>query len=134
MSVVKVSVRVRVKVAKLLGSNCNPNSNNHNPKCALLCLGPLAPRGAVGARHDGLPHLSTRADCVSWLVSLRRICRSTPRCCKSTSFSACPFFACLRLFPVVSLWLGVRTCHVPIPIQFSPFYSCQEIFVRYYAV
>ena len=23
---------------------------------ALPCLGHLAPRGAVGARHDGLPH------------------------------------------------------------------------------
>ena len=26
------------------------------PCVALRCLGPLAPRGAVGARHDGLPH------------------------------------------------------------------------------
>ena len=53
-----------------------------------------------------LPALSNPAGCVSWLVSLRRICRSTWRCCQSISFSVCPFFDCLRLFPVVSLWLG----------------------------
>ena len=34
----------------------------------------------------------------------RRRCRSTPRCCQSSSFSF--FFDCLRLYPVVSLWLG----------------------------
>ena len=41
-----------------------------------------------------------------WLGSLRRICRSTPRCCQSSSFSACPFFVCFRLFLEVSLQLG----------------------------
>ena len=41
-----------------------------------------------------------------WPESQRRICRSTLRCYHSSSFSACPFFDCLRLFPVVLLWLG----------------------------
>ena len=54
----------------------------------------------------GASVLSTPAGCVPWLESQRRICRSTPRCCRSSSFSACPFFDCLRLFPVISLWLG----------------------------
>ena len=33
------------------------DENNHklSDMIALPCLGPLAPRGAVGARHDGLP-------------------------------------------------------------------------------
>ena len=72
-------------------------------------LGPLAPRRAVGARHDGLPSssvLSTPVGCVPWLECQRRICRSTPRCCRSSPFSACPFFDSLRLFPAISLWLG----------------------------
>ena len=79
-----------------------------NPGSKLMftvtCLGPLVLRGTVGARHDGLLHqFSPLLLC---LVSLRRMCQSTPRCCQSTSFSACPFFACLRLFPAVSLRLG----------------------------
>ena len=50
--------------------------------------------------------LSTPAGCVPWPESQRRICRSTLRCYHSSSFSACPFFDCLRLFPVVLLWIG----------------------------
>ena len=71
--------------------------------------------------------LSTQAGCVSWPVSLRRICRSTTRCCQSTSFSACPFFAYLRLFPVVSLWLGRPILSRAHTISVSPLYSCQKI-------
>ena len=44
--------------------------------------------------------------CAIWPESQRRICRSTLRCYHSSSFSACPFFDCLRLFPVVLLWIG----------------------------
>ena len=44
--------------------------------------------------------------CAMARVSLRRTCWSTPRCCRSASFSAYPSFAWLRLFPVVSVWLG----------------------------
>ena len=100
---------------------------------ALPCLGPLTPRGVVGARHDGLPRqfspflpvvchglnlcegsAGPLRDVVNPALFLPapsspafEICRSTPRCCQSISFSACPFFACLRLlFPVVLLRLG----------------------------
>ena len=54
--------------------------------------------------------LSTPAGCVPSPESQRRICRSTLRCYHSSSFSACPFFDCLRLFPVVLLWFPVIGC------------------------
>ena len=44
--------------------------------------------------------------------------------------SAWRLFDCLRLFPVISLWLGRPVSYVPIPFQFSPLYSCQDIFTR----
>ena len=82
------------------------------------CLGPLAPRGAVGARHDGLPHqlvlllpvvrhsLSLCKGFAGPLPDEEEEERLFAKCWQSTSFSAYPFFACLRLFPEVSLWLG----------------------------
>ena len=73
--------------------------------------------------------LSTPAGCVPWLEYLRSMCRSTPRCCQSSSYSACSFFACLRLFPVVSLWLGRPILS---RVQTISIYSCQEILVRSY--
>ena len=72
--------------------------------------------------------LSSPAGYVPWLESLRRVSRSTPRCCQSSYFSVCHFFACLRLFPIVSLWLGRPILSLPIPFQFSPLYSCQMLF------
>ena len=75
---------------------------------ALPCLGPLAPRGAVGARHDGLPRqFSPLLPVVCHGLSLSEGFAG-PLCDVITpaSFSACPFFDCLRLFPVVLLWIG----------------------------
>ena len=67
-----------------------------------------------------LSALSSPAGCVPWLVSWRKMCRSTPRCCQSTPSSTSPFFACLRLFREVSLRLG-RMIFSCIPTPFSVF-------------
>ena len=41
----------------------------------LPCLGPLAPRGALGARHDGLPRqFSPLLPVVTFIVSALKIC------------------------------------------------------------
>ena len=102
---------------------------------ALPCLGPLAPRGAVGARHDGLPR--------QFSPLLPVVCHGLrlsegfagPLCDVITPalFRPSHFFDCLRLFPVVLLWIGrpiLSRAQLPIPFQFTPLYSCQEIFVR----
>ena len=64
-------------------------------KVALPCLGPLAPRGAVGARHDGLLHQPSPLLPVVCHGLFRR---SNPWCCQPTSSSAYPFSACSCTF------------------------------------
>ena len=70
---------------------------------ALPC--PLAPRGVVGARRDGLPHqlfplmpVVCHGLCLCERLPLYNICQPTS--------SVCLFFACFQWFPEVSLWLG----------------------------
>ena len=75
---------------------------------ALPCIGPLAPRGAVGARHDGLPRqFSPLLPVVCHGLSLSEGFAG-PLCDVITPalFRPAPFFDCLRLFPVVLLWIG----------------------------
>ena len=54
----------------------------------------LAPRGAVGAHHDGLPHLHSCRLCAVACVSAK----DSP---VHSAMSIHLFFDCLRLFPVV---------------------------------
>ena len=78
---------------------------------ALPCLGPLAPRGAIGARHDGLPRqFSPLLPVVCHGLSLSEGFAG-PLCDRMLSlqlFFGLPltFFDCLRPFPVVLLWIG----------------------------
>ena len=98
---------------------------------ALPCLGYLARRGAIGARHDGLPH--------QFSPLLPVVCHGWSLCegfagplsdvGQSSSFSVCPFLDCFRIFPVVSLLLGRPIMSRAHTITFSPLYSCQ-IFLR----
>ena len=59
------------------------------------CLGPLIPRGAVEAHHDGLLHESLHS-C--------RLCATA--CVSAKDLPIHSNFGCLRLFHEVSLWLG----------------------------
>ena len=101
------SDELRIKI----GKRSVQNSHADRPLIinALPCLGPLAPRGAVGARHDGLPRqFSPLLPVVCHGLSLSEGFAAMPVHSAMLSlqiFSACPFFDCLRLFPVVLLWL-----------------------------
>ena len=73
----------------------------------LPCLGALAPRGAVGARHDGLPRqFSPLLPVVCHGLSLSEGFAGPLRDVVDPALLACPFFASLQLLPEVSLWLG----------------------------
>ena len=78
---------------------------------ALPCLGPLAPRRAVGARHDGLPRqFSPLLPIVCHGLSLSEGFAGPLRDVVDSALfrpaSSSTAFDCLRLFPVISLWLG----------------------------